>query len=261
MKQWVSLLTAAVLCLCLLCGCGSSVEPNKVFSQADLEGKTIGVQLGTVADSIATDVKDAKVERYNKFTDAVQALKQGKIDCVIMDSQPAQTFVEKYSDLKILDDKYDDENYAICLKKGNTELKDKVNAALKTLKENGTLQQIIDNYIGDKKGTCPYTTPAGTTYPNGKLTVATNAEFEPYEFRDGDKLVGIDIEMAQALADVLGMELTINNIEFDAILSEVASGAADLGIAGMTVDEERLKNADFSDPYTTSKQVILVRAK
>ena len=91
--------------------------------------------------------------------------------------------------------------------------------------------------------------------------MATNAEFEPYEFRDGDKLVGIDIEMAQALADVLGMELTINNIEFDAILSEVASGAADLGIAGMTVDEERLKNADFSDPYTTSKQVILVRAK
>ena len=89
--------------------------------------------------------------------------------------------------------------------------------------------------------------------------MATNAAFEPYEFFDGDKIVGIDAEMAQAVCDKLGYELKIEDMEFDSIINAVQSGKADIGVAGMTVTEDRLKSIDFTDPYTTATQVIIVR--
>ncbi len=92
----------------------------------------------------------------------------------------------------------------------------------------------------------------------GKLVVATNATFPPYEFRDDSgNFAGIDIEIMQAVGEYLGLEVEITDIEFDAIITSVSSGKADIGIAGMTVTEDRLKNVDFSDTYATGKQVII----
>ncbi len=91
------------------------------------------------------------------------------------------------------------------------------------------------------------------------LTMATNAEFPPYEYHDNNDIVGIDVEIAKALAEKLGMTLEIEDIAFDSIIPEIDSGKADIGLAGMTVNEDRLKNVDFSDPYTTASQVIIVK--
>ena len=91
--------------------------------------------------------------------------------------------------------------------------------------------------------------------------MATNAAFKPYEFYEGSEIVGIDAEMAQAVADKLGMKLDIIDMDFDAIINAVQSGKADIGVAGMTVTEERLKTIDFTDTYAKAKQVIIVRAK
>ena len=88
--------------------------------------------------------------------------------------------------------------------------------------------------------------------------VATNATFEPYEYMENGEVVGIDIDIAQAICDKLGMELQVDNIEFDAIITAVQSGRADIGIAGMTVTEDRLQSIDFTDTYATSTQVIIV---
>ena len=130
------------------------------------------------------------------------------------------------------------------------------------LKEDGTLDKIIANYIGDDtKGTCPYESPEGVERSNGKLVMATNAAFEPYEYYQDGKIVGIDADMAQAIADKLGMELEIVDMDFDAIINAVQSGKADIGVAGMTVTEDRLQNIDFTDTYAKAKQVIIVRAK
>ncbi len=93
----------------------------------------------------------------------------------------------------------------------------------------------------------------------GVLTMATNAEFPPYEFHDGGEIVGIDVEIAEAIAEKLGMTLEIEDIAFDSIIPEIDSGKADIGLAGMTVSEDRLKNVDFSEPYTTASQVIIVK--
>jgi polar amino acid transport system substrate-binding protein len=197
-----------------------------------------------------------------RVTTAILALKQGKVDCVIIDSQPAQAFVDKNDDLTILDDPFALEDYAICVSKDNPELPAAINEALAQLKADGTMDQIVANYIDDDtKGTCPYVSPDDVDRSNGTLTMATNAYFEPYEYYDGGTIVGIDAEMAQAVADILGMELVIEDMEFDSIITAVQSGKADIGVAGMTVTEDRLLNVDFTDSYATGTQVIIVRKK
>lgn len=92
-----------------------------------------------------------------------------------------------------------------------------------------------------------------------KLVMATNAEFPPYEYKEGDKFVGIDIDVMQAIADDLGMELVVENMEFNSIITAVKSGKADVGAAGMTVREDRLENVDFTDTYAKAKQVVIVK--
>lgn len=91
------------------------------------------------------------------------------------------------------------------------------------------------------------------------LVMATNAEFPPYEFYEGDEIVGIDAEFAAAIAEKLGMELKIEDMAFDSIISAVQGGKADIGVAGLTVDEKRKKSVDFTDTYYTGRQVIIVK--
>ncbi len=94
-----------------------------------------------------------------------------------------------------------------------------------------------------------------------ELHMATNAFFEPYEYYEGDKIVGIDAEIAEAICDKLGYELVIDDMDFDSIVTAVSSGKADFGMAGMTVTDERKESVDFTDSYTTATQVIIVPEK
>ena len=96
------------------------------------------------------------------------------------------------------------------------------------------------------------------TANEGKLTMATNAAFPPYEYLEGNEIVGIDAEIAAAIADKLGLELQIDDMEFDAITEAVKGGKADIGLAGMTVTEERLEEVDFTASYATGVQVVIV---
>lgn len=121
---------------------------SKVKSADDLEKATIGVQLGTTGDIFVSDIDGAKVQRFSKGAEAVEALSTGKVDAVVIDSEPAKAFVKEKGGLKILDDPFATEEYAICLAK-DSELTAEFNKALKELKEDGTLDKIVDKYIGD----------------------------------------------------------------------------------------------------------------
>ena len=260
MKKIIALTAVAAICIASLAGCSGGVKPNEVHSKADLVGKTIGVQQGTTGDSEASKVEGATIDRYKKGADAIQALKQGKVDAVVIDIEPAKVFVEKNTDLMILDETFIEEEYAIAIKK-NSELTAKINTALEELEADGTLSKIVRNWIGDEIGQYPYTSPEGVDRSNGKLVMATNAAFPPYESVENGKIVGIDADIMQAICDKLGYELKIEDMDFDAIISAVNSGKADVGVAGMSVTEDRLKNVDFSNSYTKANQVIVVRKK
>lgn len=123
-------------------------EDSDIASVDDLAGKKIGVQLSTTGDTYASeDYGEEFVEQYNKGADAVMALKQGKVDAVIIDNEPAKSFVAVNEGLKILDTEYVTEDYAACINKENNELLEAVNGALAELKEDGKLQEILDKYI------------------------------------------------------------------------------------------------------------------
>jgi polar amino acid transport system substrate-binding protein len=96
------------------------------------------------------------------------------------------------------------------------------------------------------------------TVESGKLVMATNAFFPPYEYYEGDDIVGIDVEIAEAVADKLGLELVIEDTEFDSIIVGVQSGKYDIGCAGMTITDERLQSVNFTTPYAKGVQSIIV---
>lgn len=92
------------------------------------------------------------------------------------------------------------------------------------------------------------------------LTMATNAEFPPFEYLEGEEIVGADVDMAKAVAEKLGLELEITNIDFDAALTGASTGKYDVAIAGITANDERKENMDFSDDYYQAAQAIIVMA-
>lgn len=157
--------------------------------------------------------------------------------------------------LQILETEYAVEDYAICIAKENTELLDKVNAALAEITEDGTAQKIVDKYISGVEHDLKFQENA-----EGKpeLHMATNAQFPPYEYYENEVVVGIDAEMAAAIADKLDMKLVIDDMEFDAIITAVQTGKSQMGMAGMTVTEERLQSINFTESYATGIQSVIV---
>ncbi len=157
--------------------------------------------------------------------------------------------------LQILATEYAVEDYAICIAKENAQLLAEVNEALATLMENGTAQKIVDHHISG--------VDHGLTFQQnaeGKevLHMATEATFPPYEYYEDGKIVGLDVDMAMAIADELDMKLEIEDMAFDSIITAVSTGKADIGMAGMTVTEDRLESVNFSASYATGIQSIIV---
>ena len=123
-------------------------EDSAIATIDDLQGKMIGVQRGTTGDSYCSDdFGEDNVTKYDNGLTAVQALNNGQVDAVVIDNAPAQEFVEANPGLKILDTEYANEEYAIGVAKGNTQLLDAINGALAELTEDGTIQAIVDKYI------------------------------------------------------------------------------------------------------------------
>lgn len=126
-------------------------EGSDIASPADLAGKMIGVQSGTTGDIYCTDdFGQENVKQFSNGSLAVAALANGQVDCVVIDNEPAKNFVAANTGLKILETTYADEDYAIAVKKGNTELLEKINKALNELKADGSFDKVVDKYITSK---------------------------------------------------------------------------------------------------------------
>ena len=230
-----------------------------ISSLDELEGKTIGVQLGTTGDIYAEDIEGATIERFNKGADAVMALRQGKLDAVIIDDQPAKVFASQNDDIMVLEEPFEIEEYAICVSKDKADMTADMNAAIAELKVDGTLQAILDHYIGGVEGSAPYKSPEDADHSKGTLKMGTNAAFPPYEYWEGTEVRGVDVDFARAICDKMGYALEVEDMDFDSIIVAVQSGKVDFGAAGMTVTETRLQSIDFTESYCTATQVVIVR--
>lgn len=262
MKKIHMMIACLTACVTVLAAGCRSVPENTVHSLSDLEGKKIGVQLKTTGDVYSSDIKDADVQRFNRGSDAVLALRDGEVDAVMLDDAPAEYFVGEYDDLMILDEPYADEEYGIAVSKDNPELLQKINGALATLKSGGVIDRITEAWLEKGESVSAYDAKKDNSYSGGTMLMVTNAEFPPYEsITEDGNIVGIDIDIMRAICDELDMKLQVEHTVFDALIASVQRKTADVAMAAMTVNEERLEDVDFSDTYMCAKQVIIVRKK
>ncbi len=148
-----------------------------------------------------------------------------------------------------------DEEYAFGVTKDDPELLASVNEFIAKVKEDGTLDEIMNKYFGD--GEPAGVTPVEANEANDQLVVVTNAEFAPFEYTDGGVYYGVDMELAKLLADYLGKELVIMNVDFDSVCLTVGEGLADIAMAGLTINETRTQSVTFSDSYYTASQYLI----
>lgn len=163
---------------------------------------------------------------------------------------------EETKTAKVIDVDLTEEQYAFGVDKNQPELLEQVNAFISQIKEDGTLEEICDKYFGGGEPTAVESAELDTS--KDQLVVATNAAFEPFEYTKGDAYLGVDMEIASMLADELGMELVIQNMDFDAVCLSVGQHKCDIAMAGLTISEEREEYVTFSDPYYTASQRLVV---
>lgn len=157
---------------------------------------------------------------------------------------------------KVIDIDLTNEEYAFGVDKDQTELLDQTNDFIAKIKEDGTLDEIFDKYFGD--GEPEAIESAEYDASKDQLVVATNAAFEPFEYTKGDSYYGIDMEIASLLAEELGQELVIQNMDFDAVCLSVGQHKCDIAMAGLTVNEERKEYVTFTDSYYEASQKLIV---
>ncbi len=157
---------------------------------------------------------------------------------------------------KVIEIELTSEEYAFGVDKNQPELLESVNAFIAEIKSNGKFDEICNNYFGD--GTPVAVTSAAYDPNKEQLVVATNAAFEPFEYTQGDSYYGIDMEIASALADYLGQELVIQNMDFDSVCLAVGQQKCDIAMAGLTIKEDRKEYVNFSDAYYSASQKLIV---
>ena len=158
--------------------------------------------------------------------------------------------------VKVIDIELTEEQYAFGVDKNQPELLTKANTFISQIKTDGTLETIFDKYFG--KGEPTGVTSAKLDESKDQLVVATNAEFAPFEYMEGDTFYGVDMEIAKLFADYLGVELVIQHMDFDAVCLAVGQQKADIAMAGLTISEDRKEHVAFTDSYYDACQKIIV---
>ena len=288
MKTWKKVLAfalAAGMSLSLLAGCGTTstggdtntpapsgstapsesqtaeaTSPASWTSTDDLKTAKIAVQEGTTGDALVSDnYPDATISRFKAVTACGMELLNGRVDCIVVDSMPAQKLVDANPDkMMILPFAASDtqEAYAIGLPKGS-ELTAEFNEAMATLEENGTYDLLVQKHISNEDVELP---ELPTYESKGTLIMGTNAEFEPFEYvgDDGETLMGFDIDYAKYLCATMGYDLQIENMDFDALPGALQSGKVDFLAAGISITDEKLEVMDFTNEYYQATQSIVV---
>lgn len=159
--------------------------------------------------------------------------------------------------VKIIDIALTTEEYAFGVDKAQPELLEEVNAFIDKIMADGTFDEICNKYFGDGQPT-PVTS-ATEDSSKDQLVVATNANFAPFEYMEGDSYYGIDMEIAALLAQELGKELVISNMKFDSVCLSVGEHKCDIAMAGLTVNEKRMEVVNFSKSYYNAYQKLIVK--
>ena len=294
MERIVSILLAVMFCVACFTGCGSSkdnggtasVDVRNAKSIADLAGAKIAAQTGTFHADALEQIPNVQASTYPEFSDLLTALKSGAIDGYVAEEPTAFSVCASNDDLTYLPFKNNDTGFtataadvgiAIGLKKGNT-LRDQINTVLAEITDeqrSELMEQIVTLASGGTvtEFAVHCDAPATTT---GTLKIGMECAYEPYNWTDtegtslgavpissegqsGLYANGYDVQIAQYVANRLGLKLEIYAMEWDSLIPAVNSGAIDAIVAGMSPTAERSEQLDFTDTYYESNLVVIIR--
>ena len=294
MRRIVSILLAVMFCVACFTGCGSSkdnggtasVDVRNAESIADLAGAKIAAQTGTFHADALEQIPNVQASTYPEFSDLLTALKSGAIDGYVAEEPTAFSVCASNDDLTYLPFKNNDTGFtataadvgiAIGLKKGNA-LRDQINTVLAEITDeqrSELMEQIVTLASGGTvtEFAVHCDAPATTT---GTLKIGMECAYEPYNWTDtegtslgavpissegqsGLYANGYDVQIAQYVANRLGLKLEIYAMEWDSLIPAVNSGAIDAIVAGMSPTAERSEQLDFTDTYYESNLVVIIR--
>lgn len=248
MKKLIALALVLILCLSLT-ACGTNDNQTK-----------IAVQKGTTSFMYAQVLKNANTVSYDTFALAANDMKNGNADYVFVDKTTALALCKEMSDIKLIDIALSSENYGIGVDPNQAELKTQINTILTN--KAAEIEAIKEKYMNGEEDKYVGVTSAAkdTGKADSQLVVSTNAEFAPWEYKEGNKFYGIDMEIAQLIANELGLELVIDDMEFDMVVSAVGKQGVDIAMSGITITAERMGVVNFTTPYYTESIVVVCKA-
>lgn len=288
-RRLLTAIVSVLLCAAVFAGCGggsSSVDVKNAKSIADLKGAKIAAQAGTFHVNAANQIENVKSSTYPEFADLLTALKSGAIDGYVAEEPTALSVCKTNDDLTYIHLKNNDTGFtataadvgiAIGLKKGS-KLRDKINAVLAEITDEQReklMEQIVSMAAGETVEEFAISAEAPATV-NGTLKIGMECAYEPYnwtdtegkslgavaitgEGKDGLYANGYDVQIAQYVANKLGMKLEIHQLEWDSLIPAVQSGNIDAIVAGMSPTAERAKEIDFTDTYYESNLVVIIK--
>ena len=247
MKKIITLVLAAAILCCsafALVSCGG-------------DDTKVAVQAGTTSEAYAKVLKGVEVVSHETFPNAANDMKNGNSDYVFCDKTTALSLCKDIEGLKIVDIALSSENYGIGIDPTQAGLKAQIDAILadKAAEIDAIKEKYMngdeDAYVGIESAT------KDSSKAEKQLVVATNAEFAPWEYKVGSKYYGIDMEIAQILADELDMELVIEDMAFEVVVDAVGKHNVDIAMSGITITAERMDIINFSTPYYVESIVLV----
>lgn len=268
MKKFLAILLTLTLVLAFA-SCGG--DTNKKTAAGVQQGTTGELYLKGDADLNFAGYENIECKSYTTAGLAAKAMIDGQIDYVIIDNEPAKVLVNQNPEIKMIDVALSAEEYAFGVDKAQDDIKTALNELITAMKNDGSLDALFEKYNkleydadgnvigGDEDIVGIDSASKDNSNPAGQLVVATNAAFAPFEYKKGNQFAGIDIEIMQALANKLNLELVIEDMDFDAVVTSVGKNNIDVAASGLTIKESRKKAVNFSDCYYNGAyQVILV---
>ena len=266
-KVFASMTAVSMAAAVMLAGCGSNNSDKKTTTAASTEKATEAAtekKTEAAAEKASTEATSTEAETEKASTEAASSEEVSSENASEEASSEASTKEaaakadDENAKVRVIDIDLTSEQYAFGVNKDETDLLEKTNEFIAKIMEDGTFDEICDHYFGD--GEPVMVKSAEYDESKDQLVVATNAGFEPFEFMKGEDYCGIDMEMAALLADYLGKELVIQNMDFDAVCLSVGQGKCDIAMAGLTITESRKDQVTFTDSYYNASQKLIVAA-
>ena len=242
----------------------SSYPAGEYSSLAELAGKRIGVQMGTIFDKVASEnIPNAEILYFNNFTDEVTALKEKKIDGLPTTEMIFSQFHQQNGGYTIIDDSIGTIPTAFVFPKTEkgAQLQTQMNEFLNGLRENGELDRLKAVWSGTDESQKVMPDYKSLPDTNGRLRFVTEGDFPPFDYVRDEMTVGYDVDIAARFCEKYGYALDVDIMNFSALMPAIQTGKYDFAASGITITDERKESVLFSDPNIEDGIVVMVRVR